>query len=52
MESDAIIGCVVIAIALILLIALTWWSRRRIDWIARTGERSVREILKDRDVGR
>ena len=47
METDAIVGCVVIVIVLGLIVLLVWWSRRTINWIARTGSRSARKIMRD-----
>jgi len=47
METDAILGCVVIAVAIGLMIGLVWWSRRTINWIARNGYGSARQILRD-----
>jgi hypothetical protein len=46
MEADAIIGCSVAACALIVIAVLVFWSRRRIDRIARDGYRSARRIEK------
>ena len=47
METDAIFGCVVVALALGLLVTLALWSCRMIDRIARRGYSSVRRILRD-----
>lgn len=47
MDGDTVIGCVVIAGALVVLTALTLWSRRAIRRIAERGSSSLREILKD-----
>ena len=47
MDTDAIIGCVAITGTVIAMILLVWWSRRTIDWISRTGQRSAREIMRD-----
>jgi len=44
MEFDAIIGCAVLAGALVALVALTVWCRRRIQHIARSTGRSAREL--------
>lgn len=47
MERDSIIGCIALVFALGFVAYLTIWSRRTINWIARNGKSSVREILKD-----
>ncbi len=47
METNAIIGCGVIAAALSLLAYLVLSGRRTIDRIARIGERSAREIDRE-----
>ena len=49
METDAIVGCLIIAAAVGLLTFLVLASRRRIDRIGRRGYRSARDILKDLD---
>ena len=48
MDMDIIIGCVVVACALGVIVGLTLWSRRTINWIARNGVHSAREIMKQR----
>jgi hypothetical protein len=52
METDAILGCIIVAISVIVMIALVFWSRRTINRIARNGGGSVREILRDLRSGR
>jgi len=47
MEADAIWGCIVLAITLIAMVALVFWSRRTINRIARNGGGSVRKILRE-----
>jgi len=47
MSRDLVIGCIILAVSLTLLVALTFWSRRRIERIARAPGRSAREIEKD-----
>jgi len=44
---DAIIGCVVLLLALSAIAYLVAWSRRAIERISRAGFRSAREIVKD-----
>ena len=46
MESDTIIGVIVLAVALAMLVGLTLWSRRRINAISQQGYRSARHILR------
>jgi hypothetical protein len=46
-ELDAIVGIVILALALSLLTFLTFWSRRAIDRIARKHLASLREVIKD-----
>ena len=46
MDSDTIIGVIVLAVALTMLIVLTVWSRRRINTISQQGYRSARHILR------
>jgi len=47
MDMDLLIGCIVGLGALATIAAMVFWCRARIEWIARTGARSAREILKD-----
>jgi hypothetical protein len=47
METDAIIGCVLIVGALGLITYLLVWSRKSVARIARRGFGSVREIRKE-----
>jgi len=49
MNTDIIIGCVVTVVALVSVAALTIWSRGTIERIARTGYRTARQTLKDRN---
>ena len=49
MDTDILIGCIVLVCALAALIGLTFWSRRTINWIARNHVASAREILKHRN---
>lgn len=46
MDGDAILGCILIAGALLTLTALTLWSRRTIRRIREGGSGSLREIMK------
>lgn len=46
MDSDTIIGVIVLAVALSTLVGLTVWSRRRINTISQQGYRSARHILR------
>ncbi len=52
METDAIIGLILILAAVAANIALALWSRHLIHWIERTGPRSARKIIKDLHRGR
>ena len=52
MEPDAILGCIILAISLIVMIALVFWSRGTINRIARNGGGSARKILRDLRSGR
>ena len=47
MDTEVIIGCIIIAFALIAITFLTLWSRRTIDRIARNGYRTARQTLKE-----
>ena len=49
MDFDSIVGMVVAVAALSLLIAVVFWSRRAIHRIARTGPKSARHILHERN---
>ena len=44
---DVMIGLIVMALSLATLLLLVFWSRRRIERIARTESRSAREIARD-----
>jgi uncharacterized iron-regulated membrane protein len=44
---DIWIGCSLIVLALSVSGLLVFWSRRRIDRIARSGKRSAREITRE-----
>ena len=48
MDPNAIVGCVIVVLALGVLIYLVLWSRRRIDRIARNGFGTPRQIEKER----
>ncbi len=47
MDIDIIIGIVLVTIALAVILVLTFWSRRIINNIARTGFRTARQTLKE-----
>jgi len=47
MDMDLLVGCIVGFGALSVIAAIVVWCRARIEWVARTGARSAREILKD-----
>ena len=47
METDAILGCIVLAFSLGLITYLTFWGRRTIDRIASKGLSTAREIVKE-----
>ncbi len=49
MDANVIVGTVVLAGALVTLVGLVFWSRQRIERIARMEHRSARRILKDLD---
>jgi hypothetical protein len=49
MNTDIIIGCVLTIVALVSVAALAIWSRGTIERIARTGYRTARQTLKDRN---
>ena len=51
MNSDVLLGCLIVAAALGLCAGLVVWARRSIDRIARRGYRTAREILRERDGG-
>ena len=46
-SGDTLLGCGLILLAMMALIGLVLWSRRRIDHICDSGPRSAREILHD-----
>jgi hypothetical protein len=46
---NIIIGLAVLISSLILMVILTWWSRRRIERIAQTTGRSARELQHELD---
>jgi uncharacterized iron-regulated membrane protein len=46
MQTDIIVGVVILAGALLVLLGFTVWSRRRIERIANRGGGTAREILK------
>jgi len=48
LELDAVIGIAVLALALGVLVALTFWSRRTIERIARRRLGSLRDFLRER----
>ena len=52
MEPDAIIGSIVVVVALAALTYLVLWARRRIDRIARNGFGTAREIEREHRGGR
>jgi len=52
MAADVIAGCILIAGSVCALVGMVWWCRRIIEYIARTGYRSAREIVKDKRGGR
>jgi multisubunit Na+/H+ antiporter MnhF subunit len=47
MDTNALVGCIVIAAALALLTYLVLWGRRTINRIAGSGSRSAREIARE-----
>jgi hypothetical protein len=47
MDTETIVGCVVIVASLGLLTYLVLWSRRAINRIARSRSRSAREIDRE-----
>ncbi len=51
METDAVIGIALLAVAVAALVGLVWWSRRRIDRIHRRGYGTARAIERELDGG-
>ena len=47
MDMNVLIGCVVTFVALTLIAALVFWSRRTINRIAKNGFRTARQTLKE-----
>ena len=47
MDMDMLFGCIAIAVSLMLIVALVFWSRRTIDRIARNGYSSARKIMRN-----
>jgi tetrahydromethanopterin S-methyltransferase subunit E len=52
METNAIIGCIVIVCVLVLVTGLVLWSRRTVNHIARNGYRTARQTLKELNGGK
>ncbi len=52
METNAIIGCIVIVCVLVLITGLVLWSRRTVNHIARNGYRTARQTLKELNGGK
>jgi hypothetical protein len=48
---DTLLGCGLILFAMMALIGLVLWSRKRIDYICDSGPRSARRILHDLKTG-
>lgn len=49
--GDALLGCGLILFAMMALLGLVLWSRKRIDFICDSGPRSARRILHDLKTG-
>ena len=49
MDSDSVLGCIAVFVALCTVAYLVFWSRRQIDRIGRSGYGSARKILKELD---
>ena len=47
LDFDTTLGLILVVLAVTLLCVLVFWSRRRINYINRTGGRSARMILRD-----
>jgi hypothetical protein len=47
MDTDTLLGCLLVASALSLVTYLVLWSRRAINRIAANDRRSTREIVKE-----
>jgi len=47
MDTDILLGCLLVASALSLVTYLVLWSRRAINRIAANDRRSTREIVKE-----
>ena len=52
METNAIIGCIVIVCVLVLITGLVLWSRRTVNRIERNGYRTARQTLKELNGGK
>ena len=52
MDANVTIGCIVVAAALTVVIALTLWARRTINRIAEDGYRTARETLRELNNGK
>ncbi len=48
MDTNQIIGCLIVAGALTVIVSLTVWSYRTINKIASSGYRTARQTLKER----
>jgi hypothetical protein len=51
MDTDVFIGTVIASVALLIIVALVWWSRRTINRIERRGYRTARQTLKELNDG-
>jgi len=49
MDPHALVGCIILAVALGSLTGLVFWSRRIINRIGKTGFGSAREIARSED---
>ncbi len=50
-SGDTLLGCGLILFAMMALLGLVLWSRKRIDYICDSGPRSARRILHDLKTG-
>ena len=49
MSGDLLIGVIVTTVALAVMLALVWVSKRRIDRIAESPAKTVRDIVRELD---
>ena len=52
MEVEALVGWIIVAVALVTITTLALWSRHKINKIAKRGYGTAREITREIRIGR